>query len=148
MKSNTQGQSPQGNRLPTRNQAKAAAAMLAGVVYDRDPAGKLVQVTNTKARDLLARAFAQLILRGGKPFAMQISASEAAAFPSHTPVAGGSYALAVGFDLQDRATFSTAGAAAVCDDRPVDAALVAEHVAMMGLVRGQQIVGIPARGRA
>lgn len=139
---------PQGMPRLTRQQAKATAAVLASAIYDRDEAGNMVRVTDPKARGLLERAFAQLIQRGGKPFAMQISANEAAAFPSHTPITGGSYALAVGFDIDRYATFSTAGAAGVCDDRPVDATRLAERIAMMGLERGLRVAGIPERGRA
>lgn len=138
----------QGNQPLSRNQAKAVARLVASAAYDRDKAGDLVRVSDPKAVGLLEQAFAQLILRGGKPFAMQISASEAAAFPSHDPVEGGSYAIAVGFDVETRATFSTAGAAAVRGDQPIEAAEVARHVAMMGLTHGLQSAGIPARGQA
>ncbi|WP_374300956.1 hypothetical protein [Paracoccus sp. (in: a-proteobacteria)] len=138
----------QENQRLSRKQAKATARVIAAATYDTDSDGKLVRVADQKAVGLLERAFTQLFLRRGKPFSMQISASEAAAFPSHVPVAGGSYALAVGFDVETRATFSMAGAAAVCGDRPVEAADIARHIAMAGLARGMQSAGIPARGRA
>lgn len=127
----------------TRKQAKADAARLASLVYDRDKAGKLAKVEHPLARDLLTRAFAQLILRGGEPFAMHISAKEAATIPSHVPIAGGSYAMAVGFDIEMRATFSTAGAAAADGQQSIRADEIARHIAMMHLMSGQQIAGIP-----
>ncbi|MGN7869413.1 hypothetical protein [Paracoccus sp. 22332] len=148
MKHNASHPFGQGGRRLSRQQAKAVARLIASATYDRDASGKLVRVADQRATGLLERAFAQLILRGGKPFAMQISASEAAAFPSHDPVEGGSYAIAVGFDVETRATFSTAGAAAVRGDQPIEAAEVARHVAMMGLTHGLQSAGIPARGQA
>ncbi|MEO1911762.1 MAG: hypothetical protein ABGX10_15225 [Paracoccus sp. (in: a-proteobacteria)] len=143
MKDNPQDPGLQGNRRPTRKVAKTAATMLARHAYGRDSAGKLIRVKDPKAQKVLARAFWQLIMHDRKPFAMQITASEAAAFPSHTLVESGTYALAVGIDLQDRATFSTAGAAAVTDDEPVDATTIAETLALMGLQRGLQVPGIP-----
>lgn len=143
MNYNAQGPALQGNRRPTRKAAKISATQAARLAYGRDPAGKLMRVKDPKAQGVLARAFTQLIMQGGKPFTMQISASEAAGFPSHTDVKGGMYALAVGIDLNQAATFSTAGAAAVCDNGPVDATLVAETLAMMGLQRGLQMTGIP-----
>lgn len=148
MKHTGSGPFRQGSRRPTRQQAKAAAAVMASAVFDRDAAGGIVQITDRRALGLLERAFCQLILRGGEPFAIQISPGEAAAFPGHAPIAGGSYALAVGFDQCQRATFSTAGAAAVCGDRSVDAADAARLIAMIGLQRGLQVTGIPARGQA
>lgn len=138
----------QGNQPLSRKQAKAVARLLAAATYDRDESGTVVLVTNLKAVGLLERVFAQLLMRRGEPFAVQISASEAAAFPSHVPVEGGSYAIAVGFDAETRATFSTAGAAAVCGDQPIEAAELARHVAMIGLSRGLQRAGIPAWGQA
>lgn len=117
--------------------------MLARHAYGRDPAGKLVRVKDPKAQKVLARAFWQLILQDRKPFAMQISASEAASFPSYTFVEGGTYALAVGIDLNQAATFSTAGAAAVRSDEPVDATVIAETLAMMALQPALQVNGIP-----
>lgn len=143
-----QGPAPQGNRRPTRKEAKVSATQAARLAYGRDTAGKLARVKDPKSQGALARAFAQLIMQGGEPFAMQISASEAAGFPSHTPVEGGTYALAVGMDLNKAATFSTAGAAAACDDGPVDATLIAETLAMMGLQRALQMTGIPRGAQA
>lgn len=143
MKYNAQGPGPQGNRRPTRKIARVTAAILARHAHGRDLTGKRVRLTDAKAQNVLARALVQLILQDKKPFAMQISANEATGFPSHTAIDGGTYALAVGIDLQDRATFSTAGAAAVSGDEPVDATTIAETLAMMGLQRGLQVAGIP-----
>lgn len=143
MKHSAPGAAPQENRRPTRRVAKTAATMLARHAYGRDPAGKLVRVKDPRAQKVLARAFWQLILQDRKPFAMQISASEAAAFPSYTFVDGGTYALAVGIDLSQAATFSTAGAAAVRGDEPVDATIIAETLAMMALQPALQVNGIP-----
>lgn len=131
----------------SRKRAKATARVMVAAAYDRDSTGKIVRVADPRARGLLERAFTQLLMRGGEPFAMQISPSEAAAFPSHVPVPGGSYAIAIGFDAQTRATFSTAGAVTACGDQPIEAAEIAQHVAMMGLQRGQQEDGIPNWGQ-
>lgn len=148
MKHTAQGSEPQGNPRPTRKVAKMTAAMLARHAYGRDPAGKLVRIKDARAQKVLARAFWQLIQQDRKPFAMQLSDSEAATFPSHTAVPGATYALAVGLDLNQAATFSTAGAAAAAGDVAVGGAIIAETLAMMGLQRGLQVAGIPRRTQA
>src|SRR5690606_26378054 len=65
----------------------------------------LVPVTDARAIATLTRAFALLLRSGGRPVAVPLSDAAAMAFPRHACIPGGVTWLAVGIDLEYRASY-------------------------------------------
>lgn len=130
-----------------RARAKPLAEKLAAKVYDYTEAGALIRVSNPVAIRTLQRAF-EAMLKQGKPVTMQVSKTEAAAFPRWRPgQAGMTHMLAVGIDAEGRGAYSLQSAIVrdvdTQEQHPIYSAEVAEEVVRRKLLQACLSPGFP-----
>ena len=129
--------------------AKVLAVKLAGTAIDYDRAGRLVKVTDARARAVLRQAYERMLRAGGEPQLLQLAHDTAAAFPrgGQAPDDRASAWLAVGVDRAGMATYTlrwldVSGLDPVTRRTAAEAALFTELAAECG------IAGFPVAGHA
>lgn len=98
MKSSTQGPGPQGNRRPTRKEAKVAAKHYVARMKVRLNDGGRQTISSPRAIKVIERGTADLFMTGGRPFARQLSHIEAIAFLGDEADRDSRYAMAFAVD--------------------------------------------------